>query len=641
MCGICGVIQVEGEPRPAIDPDVLDRMTDAMVHRGPNDRGIHLEDGIALGVRRLSIVDVLGGHQPVRNEDGRVWAIQNGELYNHADLRRELSAVGHTFRSNCDTEVLPHLYEREGSSFPTRLRGKFAIAVWDRRRRRAVVARDRLGIKPLYYARSGDVLVFASELKSLLSSGLVEPDLDYDAIDVYLDLGYFVGPRTPLAGVRKLMPGESLVVESGAVRLERYWAYPKPHTAPIRRSETEWTQGFLAELDEAVRLRLMSDVPLGAMLSGGLDSSLIVALMARHMTEPVKTFAIGFREAGEDNELADARYVASVFGTEHHELELSYSDAAVDLEEFVWFLDEPVADLSALGFHALSQLAARHVTVALAGQGADELFGGYTKHAAAAAVGKLQRILGRATPAVAAFGSLGTERVRRFAASLAASEPADRLLASSGRMDARLRAELLQGPLGQANGSATRAVILDRQDGVVGDPLATLLYLDGQLALVDDMIHYFDRNSMAHSLEVRVPFLDHRVVEYCAGLPSGLKVKGLTRKYLLKRAARGLVPDRIIEKRKLGFFRRASNAWLDAQMPGAVAEHLLGSSPRVLEFLRRPGLERLIASYREGAGAEHVHLLIAILMLEIWLSTYLPRFQNTPQSARERIVIPG
>jgi asparagine synthase (glutamine-hydrolysing) len=634
VCGICGVVQVTGDPRRVVTPDVLDVMTDAMIHRGPSDRGTYSAPGIALGARRLSIVDVAGGHQPVSNEDDTIWAVQNGELYNHEELRRELAEDGHVFRSDCDTDILPHLYEHAGPAYAERLRGKFAIAVWDESRRRAVVARDRLGVKPLYYARTGDLLLFASELKSLLASGLVADDLDYDAIDVYLTLGFFPAPRTPLAGVSKLLPGQRLVVEGGEVSLEEYWAYPKPD-ADATVSEDDWTHGLLDLLDESVRLRLMSDVPLGAMLSGGLDSSLIVALMARHMSEPVKTFAIGFAEAGDDNELADARYVSQLFGTDHHELELSYVSDTVDLSELVWYLDEPVADLSALGFHALSQMAAEHVTVALSGQGADELFGGYTKHAAASLVGPVQRATRGHAAALAKLGRKGPERVRRLSEALAAADPADRLLAASGRLNGDLRAGLLRGPLAGPDPGSARSAILEKLNGLDADPLASMLYLDGQLAMADDMLHYFDRNSMAHSLEVRVPFLDHELVEYCARVPSRLKVRRLNRKYLLKRAARGVIPDRIIDKRKLGFFRRASSAWLDAQLPRAVDEFLLGTTPHCAEFLDRSALERLFAGHRNGTGHEHVHLLISILLLEIWLSTYLPRATSGSSGSRE------
>lgn len=376
-------------------PQALDRMTDVMTHRGPNDRGTYLADGVALGVRRLSIVDVEGGHQPFGSEDGRIWAIQNGELYNHGRIRADLERRGHRFASRCDTEIIPHLYEEVGPAFPERLRGMFGLAVWDERNRRAVLARDRLGIKPLYYAVAGDVVVFASELKSVLASGLVGTELDYDAIDAFLSLGFVPGPLTPLAGIRKLMPGHRLVVDAAGVREEPFWSYPPP--APAEMTLEDAAERLLAELEESVRLRLMSDVPLGAMLSGGLDSSLIVALMARHMNEPVKTFSIGFAEAGSANELADARLVARTFGSDHHELELSFADDSVDLAELVWHLDEPLADLSSLGFLALSELAAKHVTVALSGQGADELLGGYRKHRAAAIVGAWRRLqIGRA-----------------------------------------------------------------------------------------------------------------------------------------------------------------------------------------------------------------------------------------------------
>ena len=393
-------------------PGVLDRMTDSMVHRGPDDRGTYEAAGVALGARRLSIVDVAGGHQPVRSEEGTVWAAQNGELYNHLELRRQLEGDGHRLASRCDTEILPHLYERDGERYPERLRGKFAIAVWDGARRRAVLARDRLGVKPLYWARRDDLVLFGSELKSLLASGLIEPQLDYEAIDAYLTFGFLPGPRTPLADVHKLLPGHRLIIDADGVRAEAYWRYPTP--IPDRSlNEQEHTERLLELLEESVRLRLMSDVPLGAMLSGGLDSSLIVALMARNMSEPVKTFSIGFREAGEGNELADARLVASHFGTDHHELELSLHDQQIDLAQLAWHLDEPLADLSALGFLALSQLATQHVTVALSGQGADELLGGYPRHRNGWATDTWARLPHAAQRSLVAAARRGPARARR------------------------------------------------------------------------------------------------------------------------------------------------------------------------------------------------------------------------------------
>jgi asparagine synthase (glutamine-hydrolysing) len=641
MCGICGVVQIGGAPRRVIAPDVLDWMTDVMAHRGPNDRGTYASGGIALGVRRLSIVDVEGGHQPFSSEDGNVWAIQNGELYNHVALRAELEEDGHRFTSRCDTEVIPHLYERDGAGFPQRLRGKFGLAVWDARRRRAVVARDRLGVKPLYYAQAGDLVVFASELKSLLASGLVRATLDYEAIDAFLGFGFVPGPRTPLSGVQKLLPGHVLIVDADGPRVQQYWSFPRPEPDSPPLKLDEYAEGFRAELEEAVRLRLMSDVPLGAMLSGGLDSSLIVALMARNMSEPVKTFSVGFAEDAETNELADARLVASALGADHHELELSFAGQEVDLAELVWHLDEPLADLSALGFLALSELAARHVTVALAGQGADELFGGYKKHRAAAVVGSWQRLPRPLRGAGTRLALCGPKRVRRAARTLAAGDPADRLVAMSGKLDEDLRARLLRGSLAQLDGNASRRAVLARLDGLPDDPLPSTLYVDGQLALVDDMLHYFDRSSMAHSLEVRVPFLDHHVVEYCARIPAGFKVRRLTTKYVLKRSARGLIPDQIIDKRKIGFFNRPVEDWFRAQTRGAISDYLLAPRPAYAEILDPRVVHELVESHAAGTGTAHPHLLLSILMLEIWLSSFLPRALRPAAPARERVAVPA
>jgi asparagine synthase (glutamine-hydrolysing) len=624
MCGICGVIQVRGQPRAVVDSHVLDFMTDVMEHRGPDDRGVHLDHGVGLGVRRLAIVDVDGGHQPVANERGTIWAIQNGELYNHRTLREQLERDGHEFRSRCDTEVLPHLYEQYGTSLPTKLRGMFGLAVWDGERRRAFLARDRLGIKPLYYAVVADLLVFGSELKSVLASGLVPTELDYGAIDSFLTFGFFAGPSTPFAAVRKLLPGHSLIVEDGHYRTERYWSYPLP--AEHSRSLGDTAEALLELLEDSVRMRLMSDVPLGVMLSGGLDSSLIAALMARNMAEPVKTFSVGFFEDGDRNELADARFVAASLGADHHELELSFTSDAVDLPELLWHLDEPLADLSALGFHSLCQLAARHVTVSLSGQGADELFGGYRKHQAAALIGHL----GVFRPVVSA-GARGVSAVapasaRRALETLGARSAPERLVAMSGKMDGDLRHALYRGPLAEHDGDRALRLVQGIADGVRDEPLPLTLYIDGQLALVDDMLQYFDKASMAHSLEVRVPFLDHHLVEFAATVSAGQKIRGLRTKHVLKKAARGLVPERIIEKRKLGFFGGSTGDWLKAQVAGSLEEFLLEGDLECSEFLDPGSVRRLARRHVEGQdGGRNAKLLLAILTLEVWLQSYPAR----------------
>jgi asparagine synthase (glutamine-hydrolysing) len=625
MCGICGVIQLGGEPRQVVDQRLLDHMTDLMTHRGPDDRGTHLAPGVALGVRRLSIVDVQGGHQPFSDETGAVWGIQNGELYNHAQIREQLRAEGHRFTSRCDTEILPHLFERDGRRVPERLRGKFGLAVWDSATRRGVIARDPLGVKPLYYAVAGDLLVFASELKSLLSSGLVATSLDYEAIDAYLTLGYIPAPLTPLAGVAKLLPGHRIVIEDDRMTVESYWRYPQPAPESGRRLE-DWSAELLERLDESVRLRLMSDVPLGAMLSGGLDSSLIVALMARHMTEPVKTFSVGFRGAGDANELDDAQLVADGFGTDHYALELDPSDESVGLEDLVWSIDEPLADLSALGFLALCELATRQVTVALSGQGADELFGGYVKHQAAAICGFTPRPIGMALGTLAAHGP---RRFRRAGRTILAPTAAERLLEMSGKVPGGLRQELVRGPLRAIDGDAALRAIRSRSNGLKSNPLAETLYLDAQMALPDDMLHYFDRASMAHSLEVRVPFLDHHLVEFAATVPSSFKVRRLVGKYVLKHAARGIVPDRIIDKKKVGFFADSVDLWFDRQLRGAMGDWLVADDARYAEFADPVVVRRLADAHLDGSDRSHGQLLLSILMLEVWLQSFLRRVSRS------------
>jgi asparagine synthase (glutamine-hydrolysing) len=635
MCGICGVVQIGGEPREVIAPERLDWMTDLMTHRGPDDRGTFSEDGVAFGVRRLSIIDVESGHQPWSNETGDVWAILNGELYNHEALRSGLVDDGHVFHSRCDTEVLPHLYERFGDAFPTRLRGDFGIALWDGRRRRAVLARDRAGVKPLYYARADDVVVFASELKSLLGSGLVDATIDPEAIYLYLTFGYVPGPRTLLAGVSKLLPGEQLTIRDGRVELSEYWSYPKPSPAPDRLGAEEYGRHLLEELEDSVRVRLMSDVPLGAMLSGGLDSSVIVALMARNMTRPVKTFSIGFVEA-QDNELADARLVAETFGTDHHELELSFARDTVDVAELVWHLDEPVPDVSSLGFLALSEFAARSVSVALSGQGADELLGGYKKHRAAALAQRWQMLgaLGRRSAAVAA--RVAPPALKRPARTLAAGNAIERHLAMSGRLDAATRDRLLTGSLVGADDRIVTDALARYAEDLHDAPLAASMYLDGRLALVDALLHYFDHTSMAHSLEVRVPFLDQRMVEFCATIPSELKVRRLTTKHLLKVAARGLVPDSIIDKHKVGFFRHAADAWFRSQLDRSIRQYLLHDEPRYAEFLDETAVRQLVDAHARG-DKRNSELLLGVLMLEVWLASYLPRaLEQPPELARVR-----
>jgi asparagine synthase (glutamine-hydrolysing) len=534
--------------------------------------------------------------------------MQNGELYNHDALRTQLKRDGHRFRSRCDTEILPHLYEAEHDRFVERLRGMFGLAIWDARNRRAVLARDRLGIKPLYWAQVDDLVLFASELKSVLASGLVPIELDYDAIEAYLTLGFVPAPHTPLAGVHKLLPGHQLVIENGSVHERSYWHYPQPNPDQPPRPLHEYTEELLDLLKESVRLRLMSDVPLGAMLSGGLDSSLIVALMAEIHTEPVKTFSVGFRE-DTNNELDDARTIANHFGTDHHELELSFQDDTIDLPDLVWHLDEPLADLSALGFLALSKLARQHVTVALSGQGADELFAGYERYRNAALAGRWRRLPPWGRQATRSLLSVGPRKARRAAEVFAASTPFDLLVALYGRESDEVDAV--------RRGSRDRvASMLGKRFGQLstGDPLETTLYLDAQLALPDDMLHYFDRTSMAHSLEVRVPFLDHHLVEWAATVPTTLKLRRETTKFVLKEAARNLLPAFAIDKPKMGFFNTSLDRWLEHQAATLADTHLLDAEAHVESLVDVD----VVREFAYGSPAQR-RIVFRVLILELWL----------------------
>lgn len=618
MCGIAGAFTVGGPGRRPISQAMLDAMTDAMKHRGPDDRGTFIDEGAAIGARRLSVIDVAAGHQPFANESGEIWAVQNGEIYNHDTLRAELVGSGHRFGTRCDTEVLPHLYEAHGVAFAERLRGMFAAAIWDCRERRGVIVRDRLGVKPLYYARRNGLLLFASELKGLLASGLIAPDLDPVSVELYLTLGMVPAPRSILRDVWKLQPGQRIVVDGGGVHTEQYWEYPLV-AGPSRDSDVrEHAERLLEALRESVRCRLMADVPLGAMLSGGLDSSLIVGLMAEQMGEPVKTFAVGFAGSPE-SELADAREVASRFGTDHYELEID--GAVTDFDELAWHMDEPLADLSAIGFLALCRLARQHVTVALCGQGADELFAGYRHHLHAPIARLWDRVPAALGQPLLAVAARGPSKARRFAEVAGARDAVSRALAAKRIADDVELTMLLRR---EPDASAARTTIGSLRGADSRDPLAAALAIDAQLALPDDMLHYFDRGSMAHSLEVRVPFLDHPLVEQVAAIPANLKLHGRTTKYVLREAARGLVPDRIIEKPKVGFFNASVGSWIAEAIGREGADLLLPEKPRYEEFVDRRAVERLFEEQRRSPTPRRAQLLLSIILLEAWLETYVP-----------------
>ena len=623
MCGICGVASHDPLTAP-IDELRLRCMTDVIAHRGPDDEGHHRAAGVALGMRRLSVIDVIdpaSSRQPVSNENGSVLAVFNGEIYNFRQLRADLTRRGHRFASEGDGETIVHLYEEHGARFAEHLRGMFAIALWDADRRRLVLARDRMGVKPLYITQGEFGLAFASEVKSLIAGGLVNPALDPLAAELFMAHGYVPGPRTLFGGVAKLAPATVLVWEHG--QPADTFAYWSPFDGAVDRAGATWEEDqeqLIDVLGQAVRDRMVSDVPLGVMLSGGLDSSLITALMAQASAAPIKTFSIGFQEDAAANELDDARSVAQRLGTDHHELLTSAVDHPELLDEALWHIEEPVADLSGLGFLLLSRLARESVTVALSGQGADEILGGYRKHQIAAAAGPLARtpralraMAGRAAR-LAGEGST----TQRGVSALTATDPAERLLAMSRIVQAHDRPALFTADFLQPGAEAEIAASITRQlSGRALSPLAETLHLDARLALVDNMLLYFDKMSMAASLEVRVPFMDHDVVSFCVSLPDSRRVWRTRRKEVLKRASRGLVDDAIIDKKKQGFFHAALGAWVGAHRETLFEEILLDERTRRRGFYRADALVSLIdAAGTDGKKADQ--RLFCLLLLEKW-----------------------
>ncbi len=551
MCGICGLVTANGD-RP--DRDVVRRMSARLVHRGPDSDGLHAEGPVALAARRLSIIDLEGGTQPIANEDGTVVVVQNGEIYNYRELRRELERSGHRFATASDTEVLVHMYEEHGDEFVERLRGMFAIAVWDSRSSRLLLARDRFGIKPLFYRLADGTLSFASELKAMLEQPGFSRQIDPHAVAAFLTFNSVPAPMTIFAEARKLPPGSTLAWREGEIAIRRY-ARPSPAPAGEVRSGPA---GQLADelretLRDSVRAHLVADVPVGVLLSGGVDSAGLTALAAGESSEPVRTFSIGFEEASFD-ELERARMIAARYRTDHHELILR-PDAAELLPSLVEAFDEPFGDSSAVPTYLVSQLAAGEVKVALSGEGGDELFGGYYTYVADLLAPKVAPLAALAAPLVEALPSSDSKvsldyKAKKFVRG--ARLPAlERHHAWKEIFPAPIRASLVSG-----GGSGWDPVDLLREryaETEGAEPLARLQDLDLGIYMVDDLLVKTDRSSMAHSLELRVPFLDQRVAEFALGLATPLKVRGFAKKRLLRQALAPLLPKEIVSGPKQGF----------------------------------------------------------------------------------------
>ncbi len=623
MCGICGVVDL-GTPA-VVDGAVLRRMNGALRHRGPDEEGYHEGQHVALAMCRLRVIDPAGGSQPMANENGAVWLVYNGEVYNFRELRSDLEARGHRFRTRSDTEVIVHAYEAFGADCVRKLRGMFAFALWDAARQRLVLARDRLGIKPLYYWQRGGRLAFASELKALLQLPDLRRELDLEALDLYLTYGYVPGPPTAFRGVRKLPPGHVLALDRSGLRVERYWDFV-PAERPSR-SLGDCVAELRERLQEAVRSHLVSDVPLGAFLSGGLDSSTVVALMSLEGVPPVRTFSVGFREARFD-ELPYARQLAERYGTEHREVVVG-PEVAGRLPELLAHFDEPFGDSSAIPTYLVSELARRHVTVVLTGDGGDEVFCGYEWQRRYEVLKLLYRLPARLrawAPQLAHLLPAGRwrQRGRGLLADLSLS-PAEGYLRRMTLFDASWRRELyhddLRAALDGHDGLEALRAWLDALPGA--DFRNRMLYADTHFYCPEDCLTKVDRMTMAWSLEARVPLLDHEVVEFMATVPPEWKLRGFTSKYLLRRAIADLLPPALLRKRKQGFSVPVG-PWLRGPLYPLAADLLLDGRATKRGWLRPDAVRRLLDEHRAGR-ADHGHRLYALLGLEVWARHYLDR----------------
>ncbi|MCU1262609.1 MAG: asparagine synthase (glutamine-hydrolyzing) [Bryobacterales bacterium] len=629
MCGIAGFVSNSASTDPSAYPRLVRRMTEEIAHRGPDDTGVFCDSHAALGHRRLSIIDLSAGRQPMFNEAGNLSIIYNGEVYNHADLRPELEANGHVYRSHCDTETILHAYEQYGPDCVTRFRGMFAFAIWDSTSRTLFCARDRLGIKPLYYYSDGSLFAFASEIKALLAHPEISARFEASLLPEYLSFGYTSGEHTLFQGIRKLMPGHTLriSVDGFQPEIRQYWQLPVTQT-PIERSSEEWIAECRRLLEESVRLRLMSDVPLGMFLSGGLDSSAIAAIMQRMVPEPIKTFAVGYSEA-QFSELSYARDVARRIGADHREVVIGMDEFFNTLPNMIWHEDEPVSWPSSVSLYHVSALAAKTVKVVLTGEGSDELFAGYGRYRYQLMNHEHMRVYGLVPAGVRSFirsqiarsPLLGANLRRKLKHTvLGRTDDLQSLYLENfyGAFSAHDVGALV-GP-GHESAAAYAAFVRHFEDVPHLPYLERLLYADKKTYLVELLMKQ-DQMSMAASIESRVPFLDHHFVEFASQVPSGLKLRGKTGKYILKEAVTDLLPAAIIHRTKMGF-PTPLRQWLMEPKAAHLYDFLLEKQSLLGEYLDGDELRKLISRHRSSAE-DATDRIWNLLNLQLWGDIFL------------------
>jgi len=638
MCGING-IALSSRSRRSIDAVTLERMRDVLAHRGPDDVGLFTDGRVGLGHRRLSIVDVAAGHQPMTNEDGSLQIVYNGEIYNHTDFRERLEAAGHRYQTHCDTETILHLYEEEGPRAVESLRGMFAFAIWNAAKRELFIARDRLGVKPLYYVHTDDgSLYFASEIKALLVAGACAPEINFPALPDYLANHSTSGAETLFRGVRRLLPGHWLLWRDGQVEIQKYWDMSFAAAGnDSRRSEQDYIDEWSDLFRTSVRLRLMADVPLGMFLSGGIDSSAIAAVMSQMVSEPIKTFSVAF-DAREANELEYARLVSRTYKTDHHEVLLSPDDFFKALPKLVWHEDEPIAHPASVPLYFVSRLASQHVKVVLTGEGSDELLAGYQRYyktlynlQAGAVYQKLttagMRKLVKRSVETLKPGSLARRKLSRTFVCLPLELESiyfDNFSVFSRTMQNALLTPQTKEMVGDIDPYREISHYLHSTDA--DSSLNRWLYADIKTYL-HELLMKQDQMSMAASIESRVPFLDHKLVEFAASLPERMKLRGFTTKYILRRSMKGVLPDQILTRPKMGF-PVPLQRWFRGPYSWIVDKYVLDERAAARNLFDRTFVQRLVAEHRAGTH-NHSERLWMLINFEIWMRQFLDGERST------------
>ena len=629
MCGNCGKLAFDRSE--TVSPRLLKRMADAIHHRGPDDEGYYVSGQVGFGFRRLSIIDLNSGHQPISNEDGTVWIVFNGEIYNYKELREQLRSKGHVFKTQTDTEIIVHLYEEFGSSCVERLRGMFAFAIWDERQEALFLARDRVGIKPLYYWHTDKCIVFGSEVKAILADPDVKAEVAPEMIDRFLTFYYVPGEETLFRNIHKLAPGSFMLVKDGKVQIKRYWDL---QFAPVEQTVRQAEERVLALLDESVAMHMIADVPVGFLLSGGVDSTAMLGLAVGKTDHELSSFTLGFSASNVVDKRPYATLAAQQYGSRHHELTISAQEFADFLPKYAWHMEEPVCEPTAIALYYVSRLAKEFVKVLISGEGGDEAFAGYPNYRNMLWAERFKALSGPFGGAVSSGLSfvnrfVGSKRLEKYRPMMTLpfedyyysriSGPTTFFNANSCKLYKKDFAHFV-------NKDFSLLPVRQFSRNSVGNGYVNrMLYVDTKTALPDDLLLKADKMTMANSIELRVPLLDHEILEFAASLPENLKVRGLTTKYIAKRALRKRVPRQILDRKKVGFPTPFSS-WLKTELNDLVHDILLDRQTLARGYFDRTCIENLIKDHSESE--RYPKEILSLISLELWHRAFLGKAED-------------